>query len=263
MEERKERSCFIWLLLGLLILGLLAALALFFGKNSAKNMSIHAQNISQEALDLGKTGFAAAQVVGPNIVITGNAPDQATKLAACASAEKALKAKSMIGLPGVVAMVKCDIVAPGDDIKQDDKQIASVKTPVANTNNAQAIDCQNELTNTAKTANVTFAKSGVAIQTGTQMLDKIALISVKCAKFKIEIGGHTDSGGDEAMNLNLSQSRANEVRKYLIGKGVPSDQLIAKGYGETKPLVQDNAVIGVDSPERQKNRRTEFLITAQ
>lgn len=263
MEERKERNCFNWLLLGLLILGLLALLAILFGKNNAKNMAIRAQNVAQESLDLNKTGFAAAQVQGANIVITGNAIDQATKLAACQNVEKALQTKKMFGLPGIIANIKCDIVAPGDDKLVVDDKTPQNNPPSANLGSKEAIDCQNDLNNAAKTANVTFAKGGVAIQSGTKMLDDIAIIIARCGKFKIEIGGHTDSGGDEAMNMQLSQSRADAVRNYLITKGVMADQLISKGYGETKPLVQDNAVVGVDNPERQKNRRTEFLITAQ
>ncbi|MEK7661532.1 MAG: OmpA family protein, partial [Pseudomonadota bacterium] len=61
---------------------------------------------------------------------------------------------------------------------------------------------------------------------------------------------------------NLSQRRANAVRTYLVNKGVAADRLIAKGYGETKPLVADRAVIGVDSQDRAKNRRTEFTIVS-
>src|SRR5512147_666626 len=48
----------------------------------------------------------------------------------------------------------------------------------------------------------------------------------------IEIGGHTDSTGDPAANLMLSQQRAEAVRNTLIGVGVPVDMLTAKGYGD-------------------------------
>ncbi len=271
MEERKERNCFVWLLLGLLVFGLLALFAIFFGKNNAKNMMIRAQNVAQESLDLNKTGFAAAQVIGANMVITGNAPDQNAKKIACNNVEEALIENKMFGLPGIIANVKCDIIAPGDEIiaqnsgaaLRDDKSSAQNNPPSVNLGSKEAIDCQNDLNNSAKTANITFAKGGIEIQNGTKALDEIAIIIARCGKFKIEIGGHTDSGGDETMNMKLSQARADAVRNYLITKGVKAEQTIAKGYGETKPLVQDNAIIGVDSLERQKNRRTEFIITAQ
>jgi outer membrane protein OmpA-like peptidoglycan-associated protein len=66
----------------------------------------------------------------------------------------------------------------------------------------------------------------------------------------------------------LSDMRATAVRTYMINKGVPASQLTAKGYGETKPLVNDfpngNADVPgqPDSPLRAQNRRTEFTVTA-
>lgn len=72
---------------------------------------------------------------------------------------------------------------------------------------------------------------------------------------KITIQGHTDSDGDDAKNLDLSDRRAKGVLKYLVSLGIDAKRLNAKGYGETKPKV-DN-----DSPENKaKNRRTDFLI---
>ena len=71
---------------------------------------------------------------------------------------------------------------------------------------------------------------------------------------KYEIAGHTDSDGTETDNLTLSNSRAVAVMNYLIEKGISSDRLMAKGYGESAP-VSDN-----DTDEgRAKNRRTEVI----
>jgi outer membrane protein OmpA-like peptidoglycan-associated protein len=72
---------------------------------------------------------------------------------------------------------------------------------------------------------------------------------------KVEIAGHADSVGSEDYNLNLSQQRADEVKKYLVNKGVSSARLNAIGYGETQP-VADNA-----TPEgRKQNRRVDFKV---
>ncbi|WP_294669722.1 OmpA family protein [uncultured Fluviicola sp.] len=72
---------------------------------------------------------------------------------------------------------------------------------------------------------------------------------------KIMIQGHTDSDGDDAKNLDLSDRRAKGVKNYLISLGIEDDRLEAKGYGETKPKAEN------DTPENKaKNRRTEFLI---
>lgn len=72
---------------------------------------------------------------------------------------------------------------------------------------------------------------------------------------RIEIAGHTDSQGDDAANLKLSQARADAVRNYVIQKGITPNRVSATGYGETKPIA-DN-----DTPEgRKKNRRTTVTI---
>jgi outer membrane protein OmpA-like peptidoglycan-associated protein len=74
-------------------------------------------------------------------------------------------------------------------------------------------------------------------------------------KMKVEIAGHTDNVGDPKANLNLSQKRAEVIVNWLAGKGIAKDRLIAKGYGDKKPIA-DNA-----SPDgRKKNRRTEIKV---
>lgn len=70
---------------------------------------------------------------------------------------------------------------------------------------------------------------------------------------KIEIGGHTDTDGDAAKNMTLSQARADAVKKALIDQGVDPGRLTSKGYGATKP-VDSNA-----TPEgKANNRRVEL-----
>jgi OOP family OmpA-OmpF porin len=73
----------------------------------------------------------------------------------------------------------------------------------------------------------------------------------------MEIGleGHTDVVGDKAANLQLSKDRVNEVKKYLVGKGIKAERITATGYGDTKPIVAK----GTDE-ERKVNRRVEFVI---
>jgi outer membrane protein OmpA-like peptidoglycan-associated protein len=70
---------------------------------------------------------------------------------------------------------------------------------------------------------------------------------------RVEIGGHTDSTGDDAYNLQLSTRRAESVRDELIGLGVDAERLIARGYGETLPIADNDAPAG-----RVANRRVEL-----
>jgi len=79
----------------------------------------------------------------------------------------------------------------------------------------------------------------------------------------IEISSHTDSRGDDASNLDLSQRRAQSVVDYLIAKGIDPSRLISKGYGET--MLVNHCSNGVTCTEAQHrmNRRTEFRVVSK
>lgn len=86
-------------------------------------------------------------------------------------------------------------------------------------------------------------------------LDKLADFLSKNKTIKIEISGHTDDVGSDSENMALSQRRAQSVQYYLQQSGIAADRILAKGYGETKPMAPN------DSDEnRQKNRRIEWRI---
>lgn len=69
----------------------------------------------------------------------------------------------------------------------------------------------------------------------------------------LEIGGHTDSDGDNALNQRLSEQRAEAVKRALTGLGVGAARLQAKGFGESVPMASN------DTPEgKAENRRVEF-----
>ncbi len=99
-------------------------------------------------------------------------------------------------------------------------------------------------------------------QRAKNVLDTTLLAILKEApNFIIEIGAHTDSIGEKKYNLELSQERANSVVNYLISKGIPTERLVAKGYGATKPVAPNFNPDGSDNAAgREKNRRTEFRI---
>jgi OOP family OmpA-OmpF porin len=85
-------------------------------------------------------------------------------------------------------------------------------------------------------------------------LNEIVGLMKQHPEIKFEVGGHTDSDGDDASNLKLSQARAEAVKAQLGTMGVDAARLSTKGYGETKPLGAN------DSPEgKANNRRVEFV----
>lgn len=85
-------------------------------------------------------------------------------------------------------------------------------------------------------------------------INQIYNLLKKDASLKFEIDGHTDNTGEAAHNLTLSQQRADAVKTQLVSMGIDGSRLSTKGFGDTKPI-SDN-----DSPEgKANNRRVEFV----
>ena len=74
-------------------------------------------------------------------------------------------------------------------------------------------------------------------------------------KLEIRLEGHTDNQGNPKMNMELSQNRVDNVKKYLVSKGIDKDRIKTKAFGGTKPILNAN------SPEaRALNRRVEMRV---
>ncbi len=92
--------------------------------------------------------------------------------------------------------------------------------------------------------------------TSFSVLDAVAgVLKTNPQIFLLEVAGHTDNQGDAKFNKELSQKRADAVRKYLVGKGIADSRLRANGYGQEKPISENDTNAG-----KQKNRRVEFNI---
>lgn len=77
----------------------------------------------------------------------------------------------------------------------------------------------------------------------------------------IELGSHTDSRGDDAYNMTLSDKRAQSAVDYIISRGIKSARITAAGYGETIPINKCIDGVACTDAEYQANRRTEFKVT--
>ncbi len=89
-------------------------------------------------------------------------------------------------------------------------------------------------------------------------LEKLVQMLTENPTLKIEISGYTDNVGKPADNLVLSNNRAKSVVTYLVSKSITVQRLTAKGYGETKPMVDNKTEEG-----RALNRRTEMKVVSQ
>ncbi len=90
---------------------------------------------------------------------------------------------------------------------------------------------------------------------GRQVLDQVAS-QVDTLNLETLIAvGHTDSIGSEQYNQGLSERRANSVKTYLVGKGIPADRICTEGKGESSPVASNATREG-----RAQNRRVEIEI---
>lgn len=108
-----------------------------------------------------------------------------------------------------------------------------------------------------KLNNIFFAQSKYYLRENSYPeLQRLVGILKNYPQVEIELQGHTDNQGDPALNLKLSLDRVNEVKKYLVQKGISGARIKAQGFGDTKPIAPND-----QEETRKLNRRVEFVIT--
>ncbi len=102
--------------------------------------------------------------------------------------------------------------------------------------------------------NVEFVTGSSDLKPTSQaVLNQIANLMTKYRSYKLDIDGHTDNRGDAAMNVQLSQSRAQACYNYLLNAGIAKNRISFRGFGANKPIDSN------DTPDgRKRNRRVEF-----
>lgn len=89
-----------------------------------------------------------------------------------------------------------------------------------------------------------------------ERLARISGIVLAYPDLRLEIEGHTDSVGSDAYNQTLSEKRAASVRDYLVNSNVSINNVIARGFGKTRPVADNSTAKG-----RQLNRRVEMIVS--
>lgn len=175
-----------------------------------------------EAVGRQNLFWASVEPSGQEIVLTGAAPDYASRKQA---------GEIAAGVSGVTGV---------------DNRIAII---------GEAGTCQRELDDYLAKEKVTFRKGKTELTDSSYpVLGLLASVARNC-NARLEVASHTDAEGDATINLKLSQRRADAVRKYLVQSGVAPEQVEARGYGEAQPIADNTTEEG-----REANRRVEFRV---
>ncbi|HSW14397.1 MAG TPA: OmpA family protein [Solimonas sp.] len=101
--------------------------------------------------------------------------------------------------------------------------------------------------------NFDYAKATIRQESLPQLVQVVDMLKL-APEMNIQVAGHTDSIGSAAFNRQLSEARAESVVKTLVASGVPASRLSAIGYGEDKPVADNDSPAG-----RATNRRVELI----
>lgn len=125
--------------------------------------------------------------------------------------------------------------------------LASIPTPE---------ECLTRVETLVSQQKITFPPGSAEIDNPTgQLMNRLAEALEGCPALQIEIAGHTDAQGSEEGNRALSQARAEAVLVALQGRRVDVSLMRAKGYGEERPIADNDSDAG-----REANRRIEFTL---
>lgn len=131
---------------------------------------------------------------------------------------------------------------------------APASTALETKGNFSVEECTGRFEILSRTGNIYFRTASAQLDDASRpVLNTIADIVRRCPDLTVLIAGHTDSDGSDAANQALSEARAQSVREYLAGTGIPGSRLVTVGYGETRPQFPNT------TPEnKSRNRRIEF-----
>lgn len=109
--------------------------------------------------------------------------------------------------------------------------------------------------------NVYFEVDDATVLPETErQLDKVVEVMLLNKNLAVELSSHTDSRGSDDYNLTLSQKRAKSAHDYMLSRGIASDRISAKGFGETQPVNHCKNGVECSDDEHAQNRRVEFKV---
>jgi OmpA-OmpF porin, OOP family len=153
---------------------------------------------------------------------------------------------------GIAALKGCPD-SDGDGVADNEDRCPTVKGPL--TNKGCPVITQEDVKKITQIANkIFFETNSDKLRTSSlEQLDQLVVILNRYETAGLVIDGYTDSKGTDEYNMVLSQKRTESVKLYLTSKDIAAYRLTATGYGEAKPIADNNTVAG-----RSRNRRVEL-----
>ena len=194
--------------------------------------SVQNANNTQKGAAIGTAaGAVIGGILGNNIGKGGNAPLGAV-------------------LGGVVGGVAGGVI--GNKMDKQAKEIKETLTGAEVERVGEGI----KVTLNENTVNFDFNSANLTTLAKTN-LDKLVTVLKNNPDTNINIYGHTDSIGSDAVNLRISAQRAAAVKNYFVANGISASRMFTEGLGKSSPIASNDTDAG-----RAKNRRVEFAITA-
>jgi WD40 repeat protein len=157
----------------------------------------------------------------------------------------------------VVIVKKTDKQTKPELIKTETKDTKNITTVTPEPVKDTQLKFNNEVVEVGKVIQlqaIEFEQSNyVLLKSSYSTLDKLVDFLQVNPQIVIELSGHTDNRGDEKKNYTLSERRVATVISYLVSKKIDEKRIIAKAYGGTQPIADNESDFG-----RQKNRRVEM-----
>lgn len=152
-----------------------------------------------------------------------------------------------------IAQILSEKLGQGENFKVDVTYDAALD-PVAALPTPQ--ECVEDVGGVLAKQKVVFPPGSAEIDgTASTVMEALAKVLARCGGVQMEIAGHTDAQGSEEGNRALSQTRAEAVLLALQGRQVDVSGLTAVGYGESRPIADNDTEAG-----REANRRIEFTL---
>lgn len=213
--------------------------------------------------DLPKLDNHSLSADGAKLTIKGEARDNDTyqtfsDMLNSASKEAGLTANSDIK---IVDISNTDVASSSKETTNTTSEATADMSPsVAPEITEEKNNCQQQLNTALADSTILFATNSATIRAESYpLLQQLGNTINQCKAVigprGIEIAGHTDSRGNDAYNLKLSEQRAESVMNYLRQNQVDSSLMQAKGYGESQPIASEDTAEGL-----AKNRRITFTI---